>query len=229
MEWINAFITILAVTIGWGLNEASKIWNGKRQDKRKLKKLLFYLLELRFYLSKEDNKEFKIKKLTSRFIEKFKLEFNLKEDDIDLDNVKNFLSSISLNDNENNNHFELLEKNIDIVIEDLSEIFPIMAYELNGQHKIKERLRNTDSNIEKVNTYLGDFPLNLKEWLKPKISNQLIDDIDESILKIAKRINSKTRSDAKMKLAILNNEDEENLEDIDKFIEDYIEKVKHLM
>jgi len=226
MELLNYITTLIAIVIGWGLNEASKIWTGKRQDKKKLKKLLFYLLELRYYLSVEDNHEFKIKQFVSRYIDKVKVKYDVQDEEINMDQVMHFLSYMLTDRLEHSNQFELLEQNIDTVIEDLSEILPVMAYELNGQHRIKERLSNADNYFENMKIHLGSQPFDFKEWLMPKINDELLDDLEESILRIAKKIGRKTRNQAEQKLFMLNETQDEIMEDLDEFINEYLEKVK---
>ena len=127
MEWIKIIAPLLGVILGFGLSERAKIWSDKRQDKRKLKRLLFYLLELRFLFIKEFNAQKEIKEFYERAEEKLKSEFgeNTKSE---IEIAKPIVERIIKNNLGGNNKINLLEENIDSVIDDLAEVFPILAY-----------------------------------------------------------------------------------------------------
>lgn len=59
MEWIKTILPLIGVALGWLRSERGKIFADKRQDKRKLKKLLFFLLELRYHFARELSKNLK--------------------------------------------------------------------------------------------------------------------------------------------------------------------------
>lgn len=62
MEWIKTILPLIGVALGWLLSERGKIFADKRQDKRKLKKLLFFLLELRNHFARELSNELDLDK-----------------------------------------------------------------------------------------------------------------------------------------------------------------------
>jgi len=149
MEWIKTILPLIGVALGWLLSEGGKIFADKRQDKRKLKKLLFFLLELRYHFGRELSIELGLDKyletLKSKMAEKFGVDKNDPEFSLGVDNWKPFLEQLLTKTKNQDNKFEYLSENIDKVLIDLAEIFPILAYELNGQHNIKERLNRVDN------------------------------------------------------------------------------------
>jgi len=53
MNWTEKLLPIITLILGWGLAQYGKFWIDKKIDRRKIKKLLFNLLELRWLLKKE--------------------------------------------------------------------------------------------------------------------------------------------------------------------------------
>ncbi|MBQ53225.1 MULTISPECIES: hypothetical protein [Leeuwenhoekiella] len=224
MEWIKIIAPLLGVILGFGLSERAKIWSDKRQDKRKLKRLLFYLLELRFLFIKEFNAQKEIKEFYERAEEKLKSEFgeNTKSE---IEIAKPIVERIIKNNLGGNNKINLLEENIDSVIDDLAEVFPILAYELSGKHNIKERINIIDNYISDATDHFGDMPLDLKEWLKPKITDNLISDLDETIKKISEKIDKDLWQHSTNKIA---NMDKNEDGDMENFLNEFIEKAKEI-
>lgn len=119
-----------------------------------------------------------------------------------------------------------IENNIDATIIELSEIYPIFAYELSGRYKIKENIENAEQYFQTIANQLEEFPTEIKDWIKPKISNELIADLDEYIKLIAKRIGRKTSKDAIEKLKP---EDGNDISELNKFIDEYITEIKKII
>lgn len=218
--------------LGWGLSESGKLFSSKKQDKRKLKRLLFYLLELRFYFAREHSLERGIELYFSNLKDKLteKLGITIGPDDMQQIFVflKPTIHKTLTKVREGSSQFELLEKNIDKVLDDLSEIFPIFAYELSGQHKIKERLSGVSTYIDEVETVTdGEMPFDIKNWMTPKLTSNLLKDMDKSILRIAERIDSKTRRQVADKITDPDLEAEDP--ELDEMVNAYLDKIKESM
>lgn len=226
MEWIKTILPLLGVLIGFGLAESGKFFADKKKEKRKLKKLLFYLLELRFHFAKELSIEIEIEeyinKLKNRISDKFEISIIEVEQDFGNEITKNILKKLFAKSTENDNKLEYLETNIDIVLNELAEIFPIFAYELSGKHNIKERLNKFDDYLKNAKEYINEIPFDLKSWLQPKLTMDMLKDIDESIEEISGKIDNKTKIQAKNKIKnmIFNNNNE-----MDAMIEEYLNKI----
>jgi hypothetical protein len=227
MEWIKAILPLIGVAIGWLLSESGKALSDKRQDKRKLKKLLFFLLELRFHFSRELSTELYLDKyfniLKNKMVNKFGIDKNDSEFNLGLNSLKPILEQLISKNNVLDDKFEYLEENIDKILIDLAEIFPILAYELNGQHKIKERLNKANNYFSEIQSLTEELPFDLKQWINPKLTKDLLVDLDESIKRIAIQIDKQTLKDSNEKIAkmVFDNDDD----DINKLIDEYLEKI----
>ena len=226
---MEAIATLLAVIIGWGLSEGGKIYSDKRLDKRKLKKVLFYLLELRYHFAKELSLEADFETYTSKVKIKFADKLKLSDEDIDQEMsiwmpiVKELVSK-SLNQN---NRLEFLEDNIDNMLNDLSEVFPIFAYELSGQHNIKSRLNSVENYLNEIEVYGFDHPFDIKEWIQPKLTSELLTNIDKSIKKISKKIDRKTQKEAQEKISKMTFDRKDSSKD-DKLLNELLQQYLNL-
>lgn len=226
MDWIKTILPLIGVLLGWFLSEKGKVFSDKRQDKRKLRKLLFLLLDLRFHFAKELSTQEDFEKyfdsLKSKLLEKFDYDENDTEFINELDNWKSPLLKLLIKHQAKNNRFEYLAENIDKILIDLAEIFPILAFELKGQHNIKERLNGVSNYFNDVDKLTSDIPFDLNQWLSSKISKELLQDLDFSIEKIAGLIDKATVKSSKLKITtrIFGLNDVE----LDNFIDDYLEK-----
>lgn len=230
MEWIKIIAALIGVSLGWLLSESSKIFADKRQNKRKLKKLLFFLLELRFHFAKELSLENDLNRyidvLKYKITEKFGGKENNANIDIELNILKPLvLQTISKTKNQDEK-FEYLAENIDNVIIELAEIFPILAYKLSGKHNIKERLNKVDEYLNEVES-LTEFPFDIKEWINPKFTKELLEELDKSIKKIAKKTDTKTIKSSKKIIQNMTFENDDK--ELENFIDEYFEKVIQTM
>jgi hypothetical protein len=67
------------------------------------------------------------------------------------------------------------------------------------------------------------MPRELKEWLQPMVSDDLLTDLDHYIYELANKINRKTKKEVSEKLLRSLNEE---TNEMDEFIEAYVEKIK---
>ncbi len=227
MEWIKTILPLIGVGLGWFLSERGKIFADKRQDKRKLKKLLFFLLELRFHFARELSMELDMDKYISVLKHKLADKFGLDKNDADLDvglnNWKPFIEQMISKSQTQNNKFEYLAENIDKILIELAEIYPILAYELSGQHNIKERLNKANDYFGEVQSTIQEIPFDIKEWINPKLTKDLLKDLDESIEKIASQIDKQTLKASREKIKIMTFEEDDS--EMETFVDEYFEKV----
>jgi hypothetical protein len=229
MEWIKTILPLIGVALGWLLSESGKIFADKRQDKRKLKKLLFFLLELRYHFTRELSIELGLDKymvtLKNKMVDKFNLDKNDSELNLNFNAVKPFLEQLLTKSKDQNdkNKYEYLSKNIDNVLIELAEIFPILAYELNGQHNLKERLNRVDNYLEDIKELTDEMPFDFKQWLNPKLTKELLKDLDESIEKISKQISKETFNTSKDKITKMVFDDDDK--EMEQIIDEYLDKI----
>lgn len=230
MKSLVLILPLAGVFIGWLLSLGTKLFEFNIQDKRKLNKLLFYLLELRFHFQRAYRNSIKldnvIESLVNRIVEKYNLQSvknDIKKmleerlDEIE-EGVNNSIPSHTIPD--------YLMENIDDMLIDLAEAFPILAYELSGQHNIKERLSDIDQYVDKSRVYSPDIPIDMKEFITPKVINSLVEGLDESILQVSKKIGRKTYRLSKEKLSyLIENDDDVDTEEFDEFMEEYLNQL----
>ena len=227
MEWIKMILPFIGVVLGWLLSESGKIFADRRQDKRKLKKLLFFLLELRYHFAKELSNEIELDKYLVLLENKVATKFGVSKDDPDFHLESNISKPvikelISKNSNQDDK-FEYLAENIDKILIELAEIFPILAYELNGQHNIKERISKVDKYINDVKSMTDEMPFDIKQWINPKLTAELLANLDSSIKRIAKKIDKETWKMVKSKISAMQFEDD--VQEFEIWIDEYLDKV----
>lgn len=227
MEWIKTILPLIGVALGWILAEGGKIFADKRQDKRKLKKLLFFLLELRFHFAKELNLELELDKylviLENKLITKLGINKNGPELDFESNIWKPFIKELVSKNLSQDNQFEYLADNIDKILIELAEIYPILAYELIGQHNIKERINKIDGLINGAKSITDEIPFDIKQWINPKLTKELLENLDRSIKKISKKIGIETWHMTHSK--IKNMRSDYDVQDFDNLINEYLDEV----
>lgn len=222
MNLIDKLFPIITLLVGWGLSEIGKFSTNRKNDRRKLKKLLFNLLELRWLLKREFDLNIEI----TNYIEKLKAKL------IDVfgqgaaegaDLVKPMITAVLKDKLVDSNRIKEIESNIDLTINELSEIHPVFAYELSGRYKIKEILESADSYFKEISQLTESIPEELTNWIQPRLSRELLIELDSHIIEIAKQVNWKTKNIVEKKLFLkkVSSDDE-----IDGLIDEYIEKIK---
>lgn len=222
MDWLNTIVTITSLIIGFILAQVGDLFKEKKERKRKLNKLIFNLLQLHYFLKKEYNFENEFDKFTEKIIPRIP--------EKDRENAKNELTSLwpkiksaLRNSISNFSRIEYLEKNIDIIIEELSEIFPIFAFELSEEYKIKEKLQNFDTYLSKISEHTNEVPpIEIKEWFTSKLTSEIITNIENHIKSSAFSINRKTKKAINKKLN--DNEVSFNESFIDEHLNEFYKK-----
>ncbi|KIX21580.1 hypothetical protein SY27_07735 [Flavobacterium sp. 316] len=220
MSWINTIIPIIALIIGFVLAQVGELFQDRKEKKRKFKKLLFNLLQLHSILKQEYNFE----KICDEYVEKVlqKLPADVKEDAqneliVLLPKIKKFIR----NSFSNSNKVENLEKNIDTIIEDISEIFPIFAFELSEEYKIKEKLQQIEEYLKRMSEYVNEEPpIEIRNWVTSMVTSNIIENIEFHIQTSALSINKKTKEAVDEKL----NNVKEGIEGKEKMINEYLQE-----
>jgi methionyl-tRNA synthetase len=224
MNWIDKLLPVVTLIIGWGISEFGKFSTERKNNAKKFKKLLFNLLELRWLLKREMDLNNDITQNIERLKQKISAEFG--EDvfgDTEVNLIKPMITEILKSKIVQPNKIKEIETNIDSTINELAEIYPVFAYELSGRYKIKERLEGAEDYFNEVSEFIEEMPKELTEWIQPRLSDELFEELDGYILEIAKKINRKTKRDIVEKFSIKNSND---TDEMDKFIDEYIERLK---
>jgi|GEM_PF-2636633 len=230
MEWLKIVLPLVGVIIGWLLAESGKIFSDRKQNKRKLRKLLFYLLELRFRFTRELSSE----KSTDKYLEMLRqklLEMGINITDSEFSDgnalLKPMIKQLVEKIKQENGNFEDLSVSIDTILNDLSEVDPFLAYELSGQHNIKARLQGANNYISEVEALEKQIPFDIGNVIHPRLTKELLSELDESINKIAGRLDKKSKELANKKIIKMDIEDDEK--DMEKMLDECLEQMKDMI
>jgi len=226
MTWIDKILPILGVALGWLLSQYGKYSSDKKNDKRKLKRLLYNLLELRWFLNIDLNIEKDINKFLAHTKERFSSEFSGNEDEIEngLNKIKPILMEQLKTKLIDFNRIKEIELNINNTLVELSEIYPVFAYQLDGQYKIRERVDKTNNYIKQFEKYFTKMDFELQKKMQPKLADNFLSTLDYSIVKISKKIGRKTKKDVLEILKERNPEEDDNLQ---SFLDEYFKQKKN--
>jgi hypothetical protein len=168
-----------------------------REDKRRLKKTLYYLLEIRYHLKLFETDDETINTLYAMIKNKLG---NIKDiQELSKENFKlaaRFFIGI-LKDNKpeiTKRDIEHLSKNYMQCVENLSEVDPILAFRLKGkenvQQLLKEILDGTKSSILEYTKNVNDVTELEKAMrhFEPKILRETLRELESILVEIAKQI-----------------------------------------
>lgn len=207
MDWFKTITPFITLIIGFFLSSLTGFFQGRKQDRRKVKKLLYHLLELRHQLQQETSITQGLLGIRPRLIQMLESEtgeeININEDE--------FLSMIipMFKDGKTEDRLEQLSKTVDMVLQELAEIEPLLAYELTGKYSIKDRLSHLGN--------LGDFgemPFDIGAWMKPLLKDDLGKELDRTILLISRKVSKKTWKSTRVQLETVQEVDDEKLKDL---------------
>jgi len=180
-----------------------------REDKRRIKKTIFYLLEVRHHLALFAGEEHGIKRYVTILRNKFSTFFpkNVTDDQIHaavsliLKDILKEKPLITDDDLEN------LSTNYSKSVEGLSEIDPILAFRLHGRQNIQLVLKDFTERTRVSVAKQSNNPTDVSEFdsafdkIGPNVITALLDDLDEIILSLAKKIDRRTYRDAKRRVS----------------------------
>jgi hypothetical protein len=197
MNWIEKVLPLLGVMIGWLLSQYKSRFDSKKEERRKINKLLFNLIELRQMLYKESKVDQYIEQIKNVLKKKIPEEKLLEQVEKEFESLKPHVGGFLKQNILNIKQIKTIESNIDSLILEISEIYPRFAYELNGQHRISEKISEIERYFEFVENQAND-PWATKEVelrIKPIIQDSFITELDRNILTIAKKAKEKTRKE----------------------------------
>lgn len=189
---------LFGIGIGWLLNHADQWFKARQEDKRKLKEVLYNLLETYHLFIRSDFDRY-IKLISNKVFQRLPKEHQTAEVDIFLNQlysnmINNFLKPDLINDNKK------IEKSYQDSIKLLSSVDPFLAYKLGGKTAIIKFFEHFDNYIKELNENLiktypsdtegiqGSFKI-IGDIIKPDIINEAIKILEEDIYKVAFEIN----------------------------------------
>lgn len=223
MDWLSTLFSLITLVIGWSLSELSKSFSETKNDKKKIRRLLFNMLELRWLLKKEIDIHHDI----NNYIVKLKSKLSKEVDNLDLNEIeiaKSIILKAIKNNLSNPDLIKKTEHKIDETIEELAGIFPLYAYELTDINKIKSKLDGIDKYLDETKKYTEEIPQEIKDWMKPRISSDLLKELNHQIIVIARKVSKKTVKEVQ-EILYQKNDNNDNDEDLDNFLDDYVSKI----
>lgn len=185
--------SIIGITFGWGLNQASQWFSTIQQDKRSLKVVLYNLLEVYFLFSKSDIDKF-VEMITRQVLIRVPENEQTQE-------VEKFLQQLYLNFAEKYLRPDLLddldkiERDYQNSIKELASIDPITAYRLSGKSKILDRLEDMSDILEEFKQMYPSEAEEIETGTKAVVQvtrkqmlKDLLNDLEDDIRKIAWKI-----------------------------------------
>ena len=211
LKYIGPFI---GVFIGWLLTRKNDNDKIKYSEKKQIKKSLYVLLEIRNQLA--------ISKRMDKYLSVLVAKINLMLQDytdekIEKDQVKGLMEKILPSLVGENFQLDLKEQFVKL-IDNLSEIDPILAYRINGKQNIQDYIKSWEDKSKKYFELesVEDIEKSM-DFFKPNVINEIKADIEKIIIDIAELINKKEVE--RIKEIITEPEELEIEEDIEEYLD----------
>lgn len=191
-------VPVIAVIIAWSLGYAAQLQKNTKEDKTKLKRLLYNLLELHSCLSREKNFHEKINEMMDLFMLESKKQVEISDED--MQTLKRMAIKALREHMPMQKNLPNFEAATETIIKDLSEVDPIFAFELAGKFQISEKMNVMASYLSNFDSMAsGAHAKNvlLTEVLRPQIVGTILAELEEYIHSIAKKLDRKTFRRAK--------------------------------
>jgi hypothetical protein len=191
--------SVLVAVITWFLLKKSEKDKLIGEDKRKLKKTLFYLLDIKHEMTVY-KRAFEYKSIAIKYMKaKYEIFASLDDAMFDkmIDGVLEMTKTIKTTSDKEN---ETIGDNFWRSVENLSEIDPLLAFRLSGKNKIGGVIKELmDVYKDSTNELIND-PNVVNKALKlfePKILDEALTALNEVIIEIAVQIDKKTLNEVK--------------------------------
>ena len=171
----------------------------KQEDKKKLNKLLFHLLLLKKEVSTLNGVNEVMTALMNKLKLKFMTEFQIPENEINEQFTPDFVQSLTTNLKEvisktDIKKLDKIKENTEILINELSEINPIFALDIDHFYNIDEKTSKIESTFINLD-YTKEIP-DLSKMLMPEVERKLNERLDNIIYETALKIDNKTHQEA---------------------------------
>ena len=208
-EILKYSLPLLGVVIGWFLSQLGEQFKVLREDKRRIKKTIFYLLEVRHHLAILIDVDKSLRKYISILRKKFPRMFPITVSDDEIVSIISIFLNGVLQGRPliTEDDLKNLNSNYTKSIESLSEIDPILAFRLYGRQNVQPMLKDFAQRMKGSVSQLNNNPNDAAEVdkvfekISPSVLNELLGDLNEIILSLAKKIDRKTYKESKHRLA----------------------------
>lgn len=200
-EIITEILTLVGVTLGWGLSELTRFWINTEQKKQTLNTALSVLLDIYFHLKRIQEMHRKIHEFLDWYTSAIK-GHTLRDDEVV--EVKNLLTKslvptmLGIVSDDMNTISSKYEESM----EKLSCYYPVAAYRLRGQANIEHILLDLNKYSTKIEENLSlqitnylDMLVPAQEQLQPILFENQLSVLRKELLELAKETNCKHRKE----------------------------------
>ncbi len=220
-EILKSLVSLVLVGFGWGLNEASSYFRTKRNDKRRINKVLFKLLEIRHNFVKLSNFDEHYKQIMTEVIKKYQ-----NKNDPLLHSIIRTSRNILKSKLPFLDKLDSLVIRIEEDIEVVSEFDPINAYDLGSNYNLKEKLKSFNDYLDEAGEKLKVNEIHtIKDIFEPKFLEDSVENIEKSIREFSKKSSRSTKKRIKI---ILNKSNALDQKEIKKDIEFIMQAIKYI-
>jgi hypothetical protein len=223
VEILKYSLPLIGVVIGWALMQIGEWFKVAREDRRKIKKTIFFLLEVRHHLNLFTGDEEGISKYISILRKKASfLPKEVSDDQIAAAISMGIKGVIKERPLITEDDLKNLTLNYSKSVDSLSEIDPFLAFRLYGRNNVHEILKELAQRMKVSVVQFGD-PKHQGEIDKaidkigPSVVRGLLADLEEIVLQLAKKIDRKTFNTAKRRLSMPMTK--ERQKELEKFVE----------
>jgi len=176
---LSILVGSLSVGLGWVLNEVSQLFRNRSENRRIKNRVLHYLLEMNFVLSRLDFKPY-VQVMVSEIQKQVPVEIPQTEKD----QLSEFLHDALLSKVEDDviDELEDLDENYLNSIIELSKVDPIRAYYLRNKTRLFENFDKIENYISSLKNEIPESEieqsLQLSRILNPFISDQFSEEIE---------------------------------------------------
>jgi hypothetical protein len=188
---IGALITGL---LGWLIARLNIRSDEKKQERKRLRRLLYNMLELKSWVDKVISAEMFTDSYADKMLVAIGVRYPEKQQE-ELVEMKDILSPLLKKMILDQPQNPWLEQNINEIIREFSEIDPFFAYDLTGKYQLNEmleRIKNSVSNLVAEAESAPQASLFLDHLLRPVMMVELQRDLKIHLPQIAKLIDKKT-------------------------------------
>ena len=222
-------VPVLSVVIGWFLGFSTQQLTYNRQDKIKLKRLLYNLMELRYWIQKELQLDKQLTEILDLFIVEMQKRIPLSA--VELHPTKALMTGIIRKQFLIQPKLPDLETSVENIVKELAEVDPVFAFELTGRFHVTEKIKSIQAYLEQVEVPEGEDAAEknrlFENVLRPQLMTEVVRQLDDQILSIARKINRKTLY--KVKAAVYPAEEALDKAEVLSFLNDYIPRLLSMM
>ncbi len=187
----------VGIALGWTLNQFGQWSRTRQEDKKKLKVVLFNLLEMYYLFVRSDIDKF-VKRITSKLHDKIPKEHQSEESKSQIQNLLHGILSTHFIP-EYVNEFSKMKSQYQESINVLSAIDPINAYYLNNKTNIFEifdSFQDISNDLKQkhpeAQNEIDNEINNVMKIVKPEVFNDTLSELKKDIIKISWKINPYT-------------------------------------